>query len=83
MAKVAENKSKRFDEVVHALLKQPLGQELVHILKDRLINNQHVFGPVTPHDHDKFYLGRLSVYKDLIRIAENDPNSKEKEPTNE
>ena len=77
-AKVSENKSRRLKEVLHALFSQPLGQEAINILKDRLINNEQVFGPTTDSDSDKFYLGRHSVYKELIKIAETNPKPKEK-----
>lgn len=69
--------NKRFEEIVHALMNTPLGVELKDMLKDRLINGAHVFSAQTPPEHDKFYLGRHSVYKDLIRIAEKPP-TKEK-----
>lgn len=84
MSKIQENKSQRLKEVLHALFKQPLGQEAINILKERLISSENVFHASTPPESDKFYLGRHSVYKELIRMAENDPNPpKKKETTDE
>ena len=75
MINVIETKPDRFKDLIFQVLSTPQGKELVDLMKERIINSQTVFHPNTTPESDKFYLGRLSVYKEFIAVA----NKKQKE----
>lgn len=73
MGNVAPKKVDRFEEVWQAISKTPLGKEMVSLMEERLLEGMFPFSPDTPSSSDKYYLGRHSVYKDLIKISKKPP----------